>query len=207
MSLQDFQLYLAIAKDVFTIIASISAGVVAIVGLRTWRKQLKGKTEYELTQKLLIAIYRIRDSLNHVRNPMMLSGEISNALKEANIEGNANDSKELINTQAVYQQRWLKVQEAWSGFDVPLLEAEALWGKQITNLAKNLSNVTVDLRIHIQMHLDSLKYHKKFSADKIEKIEDVIYGFTGDEKDNKFSAEILEAIRKFEEFLKPKLIS
>jgi hypothetical protein len=208
MNIQEFQLYLSVVKDIFTVIASMIAGIVAIVGLQTWRKQLKGKTEYELAQKLLTAVYKIRDSIYYVRNPFMSAGEISQAMKDANIEGNPLDPKvNASSMQAVYQQRWSRVQEAWNNIDVILLEAEALWGKDITELAKQLSGCSADLRIHIQMYLRNLQNPKEVLPGKMEEIDNVVYGYTGDEDRNKFSAKLLESIHKFEEFLKPRLIS
>ena len=206
MTLQQFQIYLSIAKDVFTTLAAITAGVVAIIGLRTWRKQLKGKTEYELAQKLLMAVYKVRDAIFFVRNPFMSAGEISQAMKDANIEGLPSDPKvNASSQQAVYQQRWIKVQEAWNSLDVVLLEAEALWGDEITKLAKLLSNRTVTLRVNIQKSLRSLQDHREINPEKINEIDDVIYGFSGDELNNKFSAQIQESIHEFEKYLKPRL--
>jgi hypothetical protein len=91
MTLAQFQTYLSIAKDIFTVLASITAGIVAIIGLQTWKKQLKGKTEYELAQRLLMAVYKIRDAIYYVRNPFMSAGEINQALKDANVEQNSSE--------------------------------------------------------------------------------------------------------------------
>lgn len=41
----------AITKDVFTIIGTVSAIVIGIIGLTTWRRQLKGTSEYEVAKK------------------------------------------------------------------------------------------------------------------------------------------------------------
>jgi len=206
MSLQDFQTYLAIVKDIFTILASVIAGVVAIVGLQTWKKQIKGKVEYELAQRLLMAVYKVRDALYYVRNPFMTGSETSQALKSANIEQDPSEpTLSAKSVQAVYQQRWIKVQESWSNMDIALLEAEALWGNEITDLAKLLSNCTVTLRVNITKYLRNLQNERVHNPEKDEEIDEVIYGFTGDEENNKFSAKIVEIVHKFEKYLKPRL--
>lgn len=206
MSFDQLQVYLSIAKDVFTIFASLTAGIVAILGLKTWRKQLKGKTEYELAQRLLTAVYKIRYAFYHVRNPFMSVGEISKAMKDANIEGNPADPRlNASSQQAVYQQRWLKMQEAWNIFDLALLEAEALWGNEIIEISKPLNNLTATLHVNIQKTLQNLQNPRVIDPAKIEEIDSIIYGHLNDEDKNVFSAEILGAIQTFEKYLKPKL--
>lgn len=206
MPLDQLQAYLSIAKDVFTIFASLTAGIVAILGLRTWRKQLKGKTEYELARRLLTAVYKIRYAFYLVRNPFMSAGEISQSLKDANIQGNPADPKLHASSQhAVYQQRWTKMQEAWSTFDIALLEAESLWGNEITELSKLLNNLATTLHVNIQKSLRNLQDPREIDPAKIEEIDNIIYGHPNDEDKNEFSAEILDVIHAFEKYLKPKL--
>jgi hypothetical protein len=48
----SWQIYASIAKDVITAGAAITAAVVAVKGLRAWKKQLRGKTDYELAPQV-----------------------------------------------------------------------------------------------------------------------------------------------------------
>ena len=129
-NLQELQAIVSLTKDIITALSAIIAATVAVVGLRTWRKQLKGKTEYELAQKSLRAVYRVRESIALVRNPFMNAGEIDQAMKEANIEGNPlNDPKvDRLSQGAVYQRRWQKLQEALAELELNALEAEDYLG-------------------------------------------------------------------------------
>ena len=52
------KLWVEPAKEIILTIAAIIGVVVAFVGLRTWRKQLKGNTEYELARRFLHSVYR-----------------------------------------------------------------------------------------------------------------------------------------------------
>ena len=49
----------SVTKDVFTIVGTISAIVLGIIGLTTWRRQLKGTSEYELAKKTILLTYEI----------------------------------------------------------------------------------------------------------------------------------------------------
>jgi hypothetical protein len=69
MGVQDIQQYVTLIKDVLTAIAAVGAASIGLLGLATWRKQLKGRTEYELARRLLVAVYRIRNAVSYLRNP------------------------------------------------------------------------------------------------------------------------------------------
>jgi hypothetical protein len=69
-------------KDVATAGAAIVAAVVAVLGLRAWRRQLRGQTQYELARRLLRAVYRVRDEIQGVRNPVIMASEFETARHE-----------------------------------------------------------------------------------------------------------------------------
>ena len=56
----------SITKDVFSIIGTIGALVIGSLGLFTWRRQLKGISEYELAKKakkLIAQLMMLKSSL------------------------------------------------------------------------------------------------------------------------------------------------
>ncbi|MDU0353947.1 hypothetical protein RS130_08405 [Paraglaciecola aquimarina] len=61
----------AITKDVFSIIGTISAVVIGIIGLTTWRRQLKGTSEYEVAKKAILHTYEVEQTIQGVRHPML----------------------------------------------------------------------------------------------------------------------------------------
>jgi hypothetical protein len=113
--------------DIVTALAAGIGAVVAVVGLNAWKKQLKGKTDYELARRYLRAVYKIRDAIKFVRNPFISLGEMEQALKERGSNQSTSDHKET--SRAVYSVRWKKVTEAGSDLTLELREAEVSWGK------------------------------------------------------------------------------
>jgi len=209
MTLPLFQTYLSVAKDIFTILASIIAGVVAIIGLQTWRKQLIGKNEYELAQKLLKAVYRVRGAVFHVRNPYMSAGEIGQAMKEENIEGDiTNPSVHAKYETAVYQRRWIHIQDSFSELEMTMLEAEAIWGNKISVNFRKLKEIVGELYANVQIHIRQIQDHEnyRYKPELIEKADSIIYGFN-DTGNDEFTRKLLASISEFDEFLKPKLKS
>ena len=122
--------YISIAKDMVLIAAAVIGSCVAIIGLNTWQKQLKGKSEHDLSRRLLVSLFKYRDAINGVRHPAMWAHE-----QPSPPEGEAkNMSQEQIRyygTSKAYQARWDKVQKVKSDLYADLLEAEALWGDEV----------------------------------------------------------------------------
>jgi Tfp pilus assembly protein PilO len=105
--METIQAWVTLVKDIVTILATSIAAGVAVMGLQAWKKQLKGKTEYELAQRVLRAAYQFREALAWVRNPLIYEGEQVQAMKDANIEGNPGDPPtRQRRLKAVYEKRW-----------------------------------------------------------------------------------------------------
>ena len=58
-NLQNFQVIISIVKDIVTALSALTAAIITVIGLSTWKKQLKIKTEYDLAQRLLKSVYKI----------------------------------------------------------------------------------------------------------------------------------------------------
>lgn len=188
----DWQLALTVVKDVVTTVAAATAGVVAIIGLKAWKKQLKGKTDYELARRYLRAAYKVRDAIKFVRNPFIPVEEMHIARKEDGLEP-AIGSTDNQTMRLVYDRRWKKLNEAVSDLDVELLEAEVSWGKPAVQSEEELD--------HCRRRLyASLKSYLEGRGD--EKVDDIIYD-TG--KENTFTTQVNAAVRKIEDYLKPHL--
>ncbi len=208
MDIDTVQKYVTLIKDVITGLSAITAAVIAILGLQAWKKQLKGKTEYELAQRLLRATYKVREAFAWVRNPFQSAAEISNAMKDSNIEGDPiNNPKVRAQSEgAVYEKRWQKVQEAFVELESVLLEAEAIWGQTVRDNLKPLQTCASTLAINIKTHLRNIeKPPRNYDPEAEKKIDDIIYGWSGDSENNSFSKEINSAVSKMENFLRPRL--
>ncbi len=97
-----------------------------------WKKQLKGKTDYEIARRYFRTVLRLRDAIKFVRNPFISNAEMEKALKEHGFES-AELSEHQKTNRAVYSKRWEKVKSAWSDLDVELLEAEVSWGRKVVD--------------------------------------------------------------------------
>jgi len=184
-----------ITEIIQSITAIIIAGV-AIYGLKEWKKQIRGKTNYEVARRYLKASLELRDAMKYVRNPFIPASEMQSALKE---HGFSSDeyTDNLKTNRAVYSVRWKKVQEAWTSLEAESLEAEVCWGSDIASISRPLINLTRELFAELQMYLDGNRKSLK---------DELIYNTGSDENPDDFSKKVNQCIDKIREFLKPHLL-
>jgi hypothetical protein len=97
-----------IFKDLCLAFAAVGGFVIAVLGLRTWWRELKGKTEYDLARRILIATYKIRDAIQNVRNPFMSTSEYASSESRKTQRETQNEG-----IAQAYQKRWDSVNEAF----------------------------------------------------------------------------------------------
>ena len=210
MNLQEWQSRISLIKDIVTILATVIGGGVAIYGLIAWKRQLKGKTEYELARRVLRAVYRVRDAIRGIRNPFQSSGEIAQALKEAGISIDVNSHEyRAQSAESVYQVRWRRLNEARSDLQLELLEAEVSWGNDIIDQLKPLNECVGELYATIWLYIQDLNepYQDKGSdyAEQRERRRKILYEISLDPDKDPFSGQIKKAVEQIERFLKPHL--
>lgn len=188
---QHFMQTIQTITSITTAIAAIVGATTAALGLTAWKKQLKGKTDYELARRYLRAVYKIRDAIKFVRNPFIPIEEINAALKErGNDESPANHNE---STRAVYSLRWKKVVEAGSDLDIELREAEISWGRGAVDIEKDFEGCINTLFV-------SLKMFAEFEDVPPER--DIIYD-SGEE--DEYNKKLKAAMLKIENYLTPHL--
>lgn len=205
------QTYVTLIKDILSIFSIIVLAVIAIVGLQTWKKQLKGKTEYELARRLLRAVYKTRDAIRLVRTPFASASEIAASVNEAGIIPDPQDPDYHNQNQgALYQRRWKKVLEAMAELDVEAFEAEVIWDKEIRDVLIPLRQQVGLLHLNIERYLRNLNQPSRRlpKAEMLEKIDETIYDFhdlTDTKSDNPFTVRTAEVISDIENYLRPRI--
>jgi hypothetical protein len=211
IDIPTLQQYLTLIKDFFTMLSAIAVGGVAILGLQAWKKQLKGKTEFETARNLLRAVYKVRNAVREYRFIFADGSEITQALQEANVEVEASDPEfHAKSQQALYQKRWKRISETYSEMDLSAFEAEVIWGNEAIEKLLPLRRIIAELNSYTSQYLRNLvkPFRQGLSVEMTKKIYDVLYGvpFEIDEENkNPFTTKIEEAITQIESFIKPKL--
>jgi len=116
-----------LAKDLILSGAAIAGAVVAVKGLGTWKRQLRGQSEYELSRRILVTLFKYRDAIAGVRHPAMWAYEMP-IPSEDESKNKSREHVKFYGTSKAYQARWDKVQTERTSLYADLLEAEAIWG-------------------------------------------------------------------------------
>lgn len=199
---------LKILKEVIFAGSAITGAIVAVKGLNTWRHQLKGKFEYDLSRRILVSLFKYRDAISGVRHPAMWGYEMPNP-PEDKAKDMSPDQIKFYGTSKAYQARWDKVQEERISLYADLLEAEAIWGTKLNDLFKVVFDLQHELFTQIRHYLELINpdtsERKKEAIEKIDKNKrDIMYDELGEEPDE-FKKDLLDAIKVIESYLKLKL--
>jgi hypothetical protein len=204
--METIQSYVTLIKDIITVLATATAGALAVKGFQTWKQELHWKTEYELAHRLAKATYKVRDAIARFRNPLPIGTEVQRIMN-ATLE-NRKIYKSQIYASAieqVYRKQWKAIQESLLELDTVSLEVEAIWGETALDQIDPLKKCTTLLSTYMEMHIRNVSKPDSASTQNAQgAIEEILYESTGNIS-NKFSNQITEAVRKIENFLKPYL--
>lgn len=202
----NFAEFFGVIKDVVVIGTGITGATVAVKGLKTWRKQLHGQADYNLAKDILIHLFKYRDAINNVRNPAMFSNEMPLPPEDKKEAMNASQIRHYGLAEA-YTSRWEKVSVQRASIYTSMIEAQALWGEELTNLLGALFKHEQLLLIHTRYNLtlhnpdrdDRFKEHenKNFKPE-------ILYDNLS-ETDDEFRNDFLSSLEPIETYLKSKL--
>jgi hypothetical protein len=144
---------IAAIKDVLVALAAAITAIVAIVGLTSWRRELKGKAEFEVARNLIRATYALRDAVQDSRAPFVSGGEFPSGYGHAN--PSSDDEAQAFGY--VFKKRWTPVSKAVQEVDTQTLEAEAFWGAEIRSKTDTLRQCVGELRAAMVAFVDDKK--------------------------------------------------
>lgn len=198
----EYSQFFGIVKDITLSIAAGITAWVAYSGLNKWKKELRGKIDFDTAHALIKATYKVRDELKYARSPFIPSHEFPKGYDSFN----KNSEKEGDAYTFIYSNRMKHVFDATQDFDIRALEAEALWGRQIKEYTQELRMCYRQLNISFEAYIRN-KYsgNVTFESDRNfkEKIEQDIW--VSSEEDDLLSIRIKDAIKKIEQEIRPYL--
>ena len=193
-------------SDVAVGMAAVVAAYVAWRGLKTWKEQLSGTSEYELARRVLRALYTHRNAINGVRHPFMSVEEMPEP------EDAGEMSREQVRHHGIakaYQARWDRVMAARRELDAELLEAEVLWGAELGSRFKAIDALERELFVavgtHVQQNEPALHARRREALGRRAATRrDVLFGNFDDGPDP-YLSEYVAAVRAIEDYLRPHL--
>ncbi|MDX1807899.1 MAG: hypothetical protein R3331_00030 [Sulfurospirillaceae bacterium] len=204
MEISELSPWIAAGKDSLVGLSAVSAAIFAYLGLSAWKKELKGKAEYQLAKDVLKSVYKVREAFKHVRNPAIYQYEYPEDMTD--YHGHLKREYKHEGTVYVYENRWKVMAEAFSELEEHHLNAQVEWGAEFQDTIVKLRSCRVELQITIQQllerkkdaELDRMTTREQRAAER-----SVLYYGGEDSEYDKFTPEINQAIDKFEKWLRP----
>lgn len=199
--------YLKIIKEIMIIITSVIGGIVAIIGLNTWKAQQRGKIAFELSRRLLSNTYKLRDLIKHLRSPYMSGGEMENPPDESPFI-NSEEGKRYYRQYSGYKKRLTPLEKTKNKILVDLTEAEALWGAEIREKYDQLFSTINELVVEIDMYLLRLNPEEhaiRFSGETTEQTKTRNNLMYRSSKNDEFNQKISKNIEEIENLIRPHL--
>lgn len=196
---------IAAIKDIVLAFAAAVTACVAVLGLSSWRREQKGKAQFEVARNLIRVTYKLRDELQYCRNPRVSGYEFPEGSRGG--IGGLSPAADAEEWGLVYKNRWEPVQVAIQEFDSHTLEAEALWGETIKKSTDNFRKCASELRNGIEAFLsDKASGGEDFKADKEfgVKIRSIVAA-SPNHQDNDLSEKIASAVCAIEHQIRPHL--
>lgn len=128
-------------KDIVSTIGTVGALIIASFGLYTWRRQLKGTSQYEVAKKVMLLTYQVCDAIQVVRHPLVY-------LSKAEVESGRKLEEEI----RIYEERLTILNNKWVELRAAVLEAKAIWGIEAESQFDILRKVIGELRAAIWLH-------------------------------------------------------
>ncbi|MFC2970352.1 hypothetical protein [Acidimangrovimonas pyrenivorans] len=139
--------------DIAIALAAVFGSFTAWKGLTIWREQNVWQEDNNLARRLLIALYQYRDSIYSVRHPAMAVSEME--LDVGDPPDLPEDKKRSRGVILAYSRRWERHLPQRNELDALLIEADAVWGKKLSEMAEPLKLLEHELYAYIWLYLDA----------------------------------------------------
>ena len=192
-------------KDIALAGAAIVTATVAIKGLNTWARQLRGTADFETARAMAKVTYKLRDEIRNSRSMLIRAGEFPDGY--SNLNSSKDSATEASAYAHVFNQRWQPVYAALQEFDAQTLESEAIWGASIRMKTDELRRATRKLNAAMEAFVDNkASGGESFKQDQDfrKKIHSEVFASPQDDK-NALTVEINAAIQAIEDVIRPHL--
>lgn len=195
----------------FQIAFYVVTPIIAMFGLRSWKQELRGRSEYEVATNVLAGAYRLRDAIKQIQAPFMASSEWAGRPKQ---EGETEQQASVYNSFYAFSNRYAVVREAVTSWYPHVVRGEALFGPDAKTATEALAKVANKLWVSIEMwHRNELRHRGR--EEGYSSFYNIMYGIDPAEhpdipdeqrKDNGFHAEFKSAMSRLEEVFRSHLV-
>lgn len=204
----------ALTKDALsmfgTVVSAAGVGLAAWIGfsgLATWRRQNMGVSDHDLSRRLLIDLYRLRDAIGHVRNSVVVLGDGAGEEEDRNLNFFQLSYKMEVRS---YDKRFGLIDEIRARLNTSLLESEAVWDGEAKARFRGVFALQHELWMKVRTHLiaanpDGDEDRKRAYRRICDNQRDILHELPMAGEDI-FKSDLDAALLHVEEYLRSKLI-
>ena len=195
----------SLVRDIVVTLAAVVTGTVAVLGLKSWSQELKGKAEFDAARSLIRSTYLLRDKFHESRSPFVSGAEFP----EGYSGGDPTNTPQREGQAWVHvlNNRFAPVFDALREFEAHALEAESLWGQSVPEPVDALRHCVRELQVAMEAVVeDKLQRGGNVSSDPdfARRMRVAIFA-SRKEKDNDLSNRLSGAIAALETITQPHL--
>ncbi len=160
--------------DIIESIAIIIASLSAIYGINSWRKEMKGKKEYELAEEVLAHFYEAKDKISLIRSISGWSGEGKSRKPSQN---ETDEEKKILDQAHVVFERYQNNQDVFNKLQSLRYRFMAVFGRENGNPFIELNKIIIRILSSSRTlsRLYFLRRQDDSTQNKIDKYEAIIY--------------------------------
>lgn len=194
----------AVSDAILALAGVVTAGV-AIYGVKSWARELRGRATFDVARSLARATYKLRESIRQARSPLIRAHEFPEDYDRAANKRSAESEGRAY--AHIFTKRLAPVWTAYEEFDAQTLEAEALWGSAIREKTDQLRALVRKLSAAAEAYIDNeASGEENFSSDRDfgRQIRSEVFA-SPSQKDNELTNSIAAAVAAIENELRPHL--
>jgi len=193
----------SVLSNVCVGISALAVTIISFVGLQQWRRELTGKTKFDVAHRMAVLANRYRDEYKKARNPFTFPGESSKREKGENETHNETD---ILDEYFARQGRLTPLQDILRQLYEISWEAEILLDKNINRAIVPLEDSFKKLYSSIQAYFftryELIRRNHDFNNDEsMQNYYKVIYGYD-DEISDEVEIATSAIVNKMKSYLK-----
>lgn len=140
-------------NQIVSALAGVAAVFIAAIGLTTWKSQIRWNRDHDLARKTLVDIFMYRDAFSAARNRWIPASEMMDSGETTTI----SDSDEVKHQRIVraHTRRVNRFLEITPRIYSHIVEAEVLWGEDLGELWKSITQLESEYIYQLQLFLES----------------------------------------------------
>jgi hypothetical protein len=148
MTAEEFKTY----TDIVSNIATVAAIIFAFVQLRAWRRELVGKTKFQVAHKIAMLAYQVRNEIRHARQPIFFQGEFVGRNKGADEKP---EEAVIFDSYFAMARRLEPIRDVLTKLETARFEAEPLI------ISKDLAPIDLILDLYKKLYVSIQIHHDK----------------------------------------------